>query len=197
MDATSGLITAVLSFVCAGFGAYVGSYLRKRGENLATHEDLDKIVAQMEATTEATKAIEARISNEVWDRQRQWELKREVLLAAAKRLAAAQEALNSHGTAMELHSGPDPNPYFAQAVVKSGEEWFSAIAELDESRLLADIVCEPETARALDAFAIHAKKAASLLSAPNIAEYKTSWRTIFENGEQAKRAIRRELGLPV
>jgi hypothetical protein len=38
------------SFLCAGVGAYIGSYLKKKGENLATHEDLNLLVEQMEAT---------------------------------------------------------------------------------------------------------------------------------------------------
>jgi hypothetical protein len=28
----------------AGAGAYLGSYLKKKGENLATHEDIDKLL---------------------------------------------------------------------------------------------------------------------------------------------------------
>jgi hypothetical protein len=32
--------TAVTTFVAGGAGAYVGSYLKRKGENLATHEDI-------------------------------------------------------------------------------------------------------------------------------------------------------------
>lgn len=37
--------------------------------------------------TKATKQVEAAISNEVWDRQRQWEMKRDALLEAAQHVA--------------------------------------------------------------------------------------------------------------
>jgi hypothetical protein len=49
----------VFTTVFAGAGAYLGSYLKKKGENLATHEDLNKLIVELRATTEATKSIEA------------------------------------------------------------------------------------------------------------------------------------------
>jgi hypothetical protein len=80
-------IWALGSLVGAFFGSFLAGYLRKKGENLATHEDLDKLVEQMKVTTEATKSIEARISGDVWDRQRQWELKRDTLLETVRSIA--------------------------------------------------------------------------------------------------------------
>jgi hypothetical protein len=40
----------------------ISSYLKKKGENLATHEDVDKLVKQVSAVTAATKQIEANIT---------------------------------------------------------------------------------------------------------------------------------------
>src|ERR1017187_3205456 len=83
MDIGSIVITAVL----AGGGAYLGSYLKKKGENWATQEDIDKLVKQVAIVTQTTKEIEAKITNEVWERQRKWDLKREALFEAMKELA--------------------------------------------------------------------------------------------------------------
>ncbi|HVW10944.1 MAG TPA: hypothetical protein VHC90_20295 [Bryobacteraceae bacterium] len=44
---------AVTTFVTAGIGAYLASYFKKKGENLATHEDIGKLVDQMKAVTHA------------------------------------------------------------------------------------------------------------------------------------------------
>jgi hypothetical protein len=52
----------VLLFVTPALGAYLGAYLKKKGENLATHEDIDKLVSQVSAVTAASKQIEARIT---------------------------------------------------------------------------------------------------------------------------------------
>jgi hypothetical protein len=64
----------VASALGAGVGAYISSYLKKKGENLATHEDIDKLIDQVSAVTKATKQIEATISNETWQRERRAEL---------------------------------------------------------------------------------------------------------------------------
>ena len=44
-------VVTVVSFLSSGAGAYLGSYLKKKGENLATHEDIDKLVDQVSAVT--------------------------------------------------------------------------------------------------------------------------------------------------
>jgi hypothetical protein len=64
----------VTTALVSGAAAYLGSYLRKKGENLATHEDIDKLVEQVSAVTVATKQIESKISNEAWRRERRAEL---------------------------------------------------------------------------------------------------------------------------
>jgi len=55
---------AVTTLISAGIGAYLGAYLKKKGENLATHEDIGKLLDQVRAVTTITKEIEAKISDE-------------------------------------------------------------------------------------------------------------------------------------
>ena len=82
------IILWVLSLILALFiGGFWKSYMAKKGENLATHEDIDKLVEQVSAVTKATKDIEAKISSEVWDRQRRWDLKRAVPTAIVSKPA--------------------------------------------------------------------------------------------------------------
>lgn len=61
-------LTSLFSAFC---GSYLGGYLKKKGENLATHEDVQRLVEQVSRVTEATKQIEARInrSSRVYERQ--------------------------------------------------------------------------------------------------------------------------------
>ncbi len=90
-----GILTplgCLASFVLGGIVVYVfkpflGSYSAKKGENLATKED----IAQL---TKITEGIKAQISDEAWDRQRQWELKRDVVLDAVRALADLDGAVN-------------------------------------------------------------------------------------------------------
>ena len=89
------VVLSFLTIIGAGISAYFGAYLKKKGENLATHEDINKVLVEVRATTQATKEIEAKISDEVWDRQKRWELKREVLFEAMRRVADIEEVLNT------------------------------------------------------------------------------------------------------
>ena len=77
-----GLTTLASAFI----GSYLASYLKKKGENLATHKDIDKLVDQVRAVTTATKEIEERIESSVWSQQRHWEMKRDALFASVQAL---------------------------------------------------------------------------------------------------------------
>jgi len=57
----SGLGIAIVFFL----KSYLGSYLTEKGKSLATFEDIQKLVAQVQATEEA----KAEISAKMWDRQ--------------------------------------------------------------------------------------------------------------------------------
>jgi hypothetical protein len=84
-----------LSTVIGILLGYLAGYAKKKGENKAMHEDIEKVVEQMSAVTQATKAIEAKISSDVWDRQKRWELKREVLFDATKNVAVIFDRLKN------------------------------------------------------------------------------------------------------
>ncbi len=61
-------------------GAFLPAYFKKKGENLATKEDFSELKAQTAALAQTTKEIESKIDDQVWNRQRHWELKRDALL---------------------------------------------------------------------------------------------------------------------
>ena len=48
------LLSTVLFLVSAGAGAYLGTYLKKKGENFVTHEDIDRLVDQVGAAMGGT-----------------------------------------------------------------------------------------------------------------------------------------------
>jgi hypothetical protein len=79
--------------VASLIGGFFGAYFKRRGENLATHADLDKLIEQMSAVTETTENIKAAISDDVWDRQKQWELRRDAVLDAIRAHADLESAL--------------------------------------------------------------------------------------------------------
>ena len=73
------LLYFAIGTLIGGLIGFVNTYMNKKGENLATHEDIDKLVDQVRAVTQTAKEIETKISSDLWDRQKQWELKRDIL----------------------------------------------------------------------------------------------------------------------
>lgn len=95
------LVTLLLGLLS---GSFLKPYLSKKGENLATHEDIQKLVEQVTAVTQATKEIEAKISDQVWNRQRLWELKREAVYSVMLALNKADDAVLGLSTVLNRSS---------------------------------------------------------------------------------------------
>jgi len=81
MDQVSSYILdkiVVALVVCGGY--FLASYVREKGKNLATKEDIDNI-------TKVTEAIKAEISSDMWVKQRRRELKLEAVNTMNRLLA--------------------------------------------------------------------------------------------------------------
>ena len=86
---TWGLTTLVGAFI----GSFLAGYLKKKAENLATHEDIDKLVDQVRAVTITTEEIKTQIKSDLWDSQKRWETRREVILESLRNVGRAQSIL--------------------------------------------------------------------------------------------------------
>ena len=186
------LLTLVLTFVVAGAGAYLGSYLKKKGENLATHEDIGELVNQMAAVTEATKTIEAKISNEMWSRQQRWEVQKSALLDSLKELASSEALLFAmvHAFSAKDHETDEGKERRREA----NENFSEAINAFWRTQLATEIVCGRKIADQLEKidrlFAIVRNKARQ-------GAFGEVWDTHFTDIQAAKRElgelIRKEL----
>lgn len=97
----------VLTLVVILLTEHWKSYAGRKGENLATHEDIDMVLEQVKAVTQTTKEIEAKISTDVWDKQKRWELKRDTLFAVAKELSSMENALIALHSAYTQDTSPE------------------------------------------------------------------------------------------
>jgi hypothetical protein len=78
MDAESfwsALVGSGLAVASWGFWlkSYFGPYLASKAKNLATHEDIQKLVDQVRET----EMVKSQIADSVWDRQARWSAKRD------------------------------------------------------------------------------------------------------------------------
>lgn len=173
-------------FLSAGAGAYLGGYLKKKGENLATHEDINNLNEQVRVVTTTTKEIEAKISNEMWNRQKRWEMKREVLFEVAKSIADLDDALNALNLMVLLDENRGENY----------DKWVQAHARFHAANLLARIACDPETVLDLHAFgAAQAIVAAQIVDKKDKQVYTSSMKERATKLWAATTAVRKELGL--
>jgi hypothetical protein len=155
MEQLINLIALGFAAIAGGFfGWFLKPYLGKKGQDLATREDMDKVLDEVRALSTTTKKIEAKISGEVWDRQKRWELKRDVLFEAVKKSAAVHQAL------MKVHALYQADktaiargePERAGEQIKAGGVFLEATAELDDTYLLVSLVSGGETRKALGEF---------------------------------------------
>jgi hypothetical protein len=147
----------VTTAVGSGVGAYLLSYLKKKGENLATREDIDKLVQQVSAVTAATKQIEARITQASRVHERQLD----ILQRLYRRLYDAHDLLRRMTSTGRRAGDLTPEQYAPQvttavgaafeefldgrlfispALVRQCEEFFNAVFE---GQLAADLAREP------------------------------------------------------
>jgi hypothetical protein len=179
-------------------GVYLSSYLKKKGENLATHEDIDKLIDQVSAVTTTTKQIEAKISNEMWQRERKCELQ---LKAIASVNAMTSEYIQrviadpSHRPSLEWFSSFSA----ADAVVKAlfDEETYAIYKNL-EKRIGPGLGSTAGSTFAVSEF-IEARDAAVKVMYSRVIGYTAAHcnRDIIRHGNSVKPAVWRGLHVPL
>jgi hypothetical protein len=60
------LLIIVLSAIASGAASYFGAYLKRKGETLATKEDMAELQAQLRRNTETTESVKSAISVDEW-----------------------------------------------------------------------------------------------------------------------------------
>jgi hypothetical protein len=185
---------ALTTITSAFVGSFLAGYLKKKGESLATHEDFEKVLGEMRVVTKTTKEIEASITDKVWDRQKRWELKRDILFEAARRLAEIDDMLISLTSTFQF-AHQHRTKEWEDKKAKVEEHWFKASAAFEETRLLVEVICENETIAVFKAVAQIANRIAIDIAKKDPKAYGDFDRTFAINLSLARTAIRKELGI--
>jgi hypothetical protein len=189
---------AVSTFVFAGCGAYLGSYLRKKGESKAIHEDISKIVDQMRAVTQVTKEIEAKISDDVWTRQRKWELRRDILLQTMDELTNTQGPLAGLAAAAFSLEDASDEERKANAIARmntASDALGAAMPDLMKAMYRVQLVCGPDVQRHLVKVQVLMFQVHHLIAAGSVTDAIRMTADIGHATEEAQAAIRHELGM--
>ena len=199
------LITAaicnVLSFLLGVvLTPYLRGYSAKKGENLATHEDIDKLVDQVSVVTQTTKEIESKISGELWDKQKHWEMKRDVIFEMSKKMSAVDDALASMYSTHNFYrtlaqSGQMVDSFMkSESLAKASANWGNAADAYDSALALTSIVCGIQLCQALREFIIFTRRLV-----PQIQQdpplYVQSAGEIATRVKRIQELLRKELGV--
>jgi hypothetical protein len=136
---------------------WAAAYSEEKGKNLARKEDLDAIVAEMRAVTIAQKEIEHKLSDALWNRQVQWNQKKEIyseLLAASNDISSAcaliprLKELDAKAPSQQ-HTGP-----IATAFSEALNKIHASSRRLSKNSARARIFASEECVSAIDTYHI-------------------------------------------
>jgi hypothetical protein len=189
-------VLLALGVVVGAFGGYLKAYLSQKGQNLATHEDINKLVDQVRAVTTTAKQIEAKISDDVWDRQKRWELKRDLLIDMVRKTIAMQVALQRlYAVRLTNKDSSDTeNPTRLEATHKATAEFNDAVTEYDQGKLLVDLVCGLEVKRALLYYEKLISDSAQAVIQGDLDAYARGLKELLLKETEIVNAVRNEIG---
>jgi hypothetical protein len=185
-----------LNFIVSGFGAYCGLYLKQMGHSFATQEDINKLIDQVRAVKKATQVIEAKISTEVWDKQKLWELKRDVLFEATRRVGEIEELLNALNSILqaELKEPKEGNLAWMEMKIANNKKWSKALAHFDETKLFIEVTCAKETKEAFDSYGRLGLELATVINRRTGDAYQKYFPELIVKHCAIRTAVRNELG---
>jgi gas vesicle protein len=184
-----GITTLVGAFA----GSFLGSYMKKKGEDLATKEDFKDLKEQTRELAQTTKEIEAKIDDHVWNRQRQWEMKRDVLIEFARTVSDFEQAVMQISTKVEDRS---KSAYQAELFGKALARWNESSNKFERDSFVAGLVVSIETRLALMELSRVLRSATSdILQSQKKEAYSNEQKNIVLKLEIVKSLIREELGI--
>lgn len=127
-----------------GAGAYLGTYLREKGKNLATREDIDRVVRK-------TEEIKAEVGAEAWLREKRWAIKWECYSEIVESLGELH-TLISESIALERPSFGVDVAAAQSAAAERRSQAYAAFARFRRFGSKAQLAVSPEVRTALTAF---------------------------------------------
>jgi|GEM_PF-3400241 len=182
---------AVLAFVLGNFvRPFVGFYARKKAENLATKEDIAQI-------TKTQEEIKSQISDKMWDRQRQWDLKRDVVLDSVRAMADFDYFISEFSAVFAKPDGASTD----EAHAKLQEDKIRAIQKSMQIRYayqrahtVADLMIGKRLSEALSAYFQFAALILRDVPSRKVAYDSNSWKEHAKRHNSIILAARKELG---
>ncbi len=198
METALVIVVSLLNAAIVGVGIYLAAYLKKKAQNLATREEFKELENQTAVLTRTTARIEADINGELWDRQKRWEVKREICFDAGKRVVQFENALgNLHSTYTTVSQSKETqgSSSWVELSNEANAKWFKAKSEFDEARLFVDVICGEEMRNAFESYGKLTTKIAYKISRGDTEIWSKSLPELVKGMSDVREAIRNELGI--
>jgi hypothetical protein len=186
----------ITTFLGALLGSAFGGYFGKKGEIQALHEDMSRVIEQNEAITKANETIKDELTNQTWDRQRQWEMRRDAVLAVVQALGRARDALMYlAGMVATTREGLTYEWQLHPKLFDLSVELIRRMEEFDEKRLVASFLCSEEFATALTQTGTTIRTALATVQKESQFSMEDLYPPVREAVSSALLTARREIGL--
>ena len=124
----------ILAFLLSMFGAYTGSYIKRKAEDKANQENFDELREQLIKTTLDTEEIKTTLSSKSWLTQQQWAIREQHYISLLSHLMKLKLSLQDRDDYyMEPGSEHDETrskgEHF-QKLAQAGHESYQALREL-------------------------------------------------------------------
>jgi hypothetical protein len=200
------LISAAINVLVLVFAAFFKAYGTKKGENLATKEDLQDVLDQVKAVTRTTEEIKTELSEKTWSKQRHWDMKRDAALDVMKIFGEMEQILNN-----VFHIGnPETIARSKQSVVLANDhiqdyrnaldQYLAAIRKFWQASDTIALVFSTEVSKHMDAVQNALARLAALLGddSPSGPAAKAAQRDALRREEKlVTEALRKELGIQI
>lgn len=195
MEHVAAVVAWSLAVLIGVLIGYLTGYAKKKGENRAIHEDINKLVEQVRVVTTTTKEIEAKISGELWDRQKRWELKRDLLLDGIKATqTVVDKAVKFYATSETVNRQPEQNtPAQLGMVLEVSTALWDAMNDFERASLLIELVCGQELKKALSDFNLFVRDLVNVINHGDVAVASHMVRQFSTKRDSALTTIREEL----
>ncbi|HWA96500.1 MAG TPA: hypothetical protein VG844_18020 [Terracidiphilus sp.] len=193
------VLLVLANVLVIAWGAYFRSYLKRKGENLATKEDFKELKRQTAELTQTTKEIETKIEDQAWNRQRQWELKRDALIEGSRAASDLMSAVMKVNAAFAIEEKKDDLAFGTQLANHQTEAMqFLNKASYDFQRtiVLVSVVSGLETQTAFVAMEKILKTTASKIVDGDTEVFKKTMPLVKKAATAITNVIRKELNLP-
>jgi hypothetical protein len=133
----------IATILGSGLAAYFGAFIKTKAANDANNQNFEKVLEQMKTQTAEIENIKAAISDDVWDRQKQWEIKRDAVFEALDALNEVQTSVGWLDACYSVCSGA-VDPAVAEEIlkrqIKAGEMVRASLIKFSRAGLRVDLM---------------------------------------------------------